>query len=156
MKDLYTKKSNYNSRKAVLYIVSIGFSIFIVFTCYSFYKIYSGVKSVCIEAKHEFQQDCVNSLIAYFKSDIHTSEEKNHAIWALGQLADKKALPFLKEIEKEFNCPGKYKYDSYRCYEIKKAIKWCMKGNATNWMYKNRENWKKKCLKEEMPEMPKM
>lgn len=52
-------------------------------------------------------------------SENHSFEEKNSAVWALGQFADQKALPFLHEIEK--------------------AIKWCKRGNLTSWMYRNIE-----------------
>ncbi len=127
-------------KKFIIYflIIIIFFVILSVFL--SFHAIYTGVKNVCVEAKQEFGQDCVQSLILFIRSDGHSQKQKIHAVWALGQLADKDAIPFLEDLQKEYTCEDDPK-KSKICYEIYKAIKWCTHGNATNWMYKNKEKW---------------
>jgi hypothetical protein len=94
-------------------------------------------------AQKDYKEDCVGSLIKYIQSDKHTFKERNSAIWALGQLADKNALPFLYDLNKSLPEQGKCHYQDYLCkYEVQKAIKWCKQGNITSWMYKNRANWR--------------
>lgn len=76
-------------------------------------------------------------------SDSYSFRARNSAVWALGQLADKKALPFLYELNKSLPEQKKCDYDESICkYEVQKAIAWCEKGNVTNWMYKNQANWR--------------
>jgi len=137
-----TRHRNFKYKRLVLVVAGIGFLVLLFFFCYGSYTIYANVKSVCVQAKQEFGGDCVESLIAYIKSERHTYREKNMAIWALGQLADKKALPFLEEIEKK-TIKESYNLDSQISqHEVKRAIKWCTHGNLTKWMYRNRNNWK--------------
>jgi len=124
----------------ILYVLVIAIFFVILSVIFSFHAIYTGVKNISVEAKMEFGQDCAQSLVLYIQSDDHTEKDKTHAVWALGQLADKDALPFLENLQQEYDCqedPQKSKI----CYEIYKAIKWCTHGNATSWMYKNREKW---------------
>ena len=110
---------------------------------YSFLVIYSGVKINCLKAQNEYKDDCVDSLMRLVKAENKTFREKNSAVWALGQLADKKALPLLYELEKSLPEQGRCGYDRYLCkYEVRKAIKWCEGGNITNWMYKGRQGWR--------------
>ena len=110
---------------------------------YSFYSIYRGVKANCLKAKSEYRQDCVSSLINFAQSENYTFRERNSAIWALGQIADKEALPFLYELNRSLPGEEKCSYDRYLCkYEVQKAIKWCERGNLTSWMYKNHKNWR--------------
>lgn len=102
----------------------------------SFCKIYSDVKMACQKAQQEYHQDRVSSLIEVVKSDKPSFRERNTAIWALGQLADKRALPFLEELDKSLPPQTKCVYGQYLCkYEVQKAIRWCRQGNVTSWMY---------------------
>jgi len=81
-------------------------------------------------------------LIELIKSENHSFKEKNNAVWALGQLADKQALSFLNDIVKTASDEKPCNPDKYLCrYEVEKAIKWCTQGNITSWMYKNRDSW---------------
>ena len=106
------------------------------------YSIYSGVKTTCLRAKAAHPGDCMSALTAYIQSDTHTFRERNKALWALGQLADKKALPFLQELEASYAMVNKCDHNTQVCPdEIYKAIKWSKKGNLTHYMYKNREQW---------------
>lgn len=111
---------------------------------YSFWVIYQDTKTLCLKAQEEYKENCVNSLIKLVQSENKTFKEKNSAIWALGQMADKKALPFLYELDKSLPEQEKCGFDDYLCkYEVQKAIKWCERGNVTNWMYRNRGSWYK-------------
>lgn len=109
---------------------------------YSFFRIRGEVKTACLKAQAEYHEDCVNSLIEYIQSNNHTIRNRNSAVWALGQIADKKALPFLYGLNKTLPEQEKCSYDDCLSkYEIQKAIRWCEKENITNWIYKNRDNW---------------
>ncbi len=133
---MFKKKRNLFIFLVALLIVGL------TFVSYTFFVIYQGVKSNCLEAKSEFKKDCVDSLIEMVKSENKPFRKRNSAIWALGQIADKKALPFLDELSNSLPEQGKCQLDQNLCqYEIQKAIKWCNEGNLTNWMYQNRENW---------------
>lgn len=101
------------------------------------FVIYKEVKEICHEARSEYRLDCVDSLTLLILSEDKSYRQKNSAVWALGQLADRKALPFLQELYTG-SIPNKESLDkSISQYELFKAIKWCQNGNATSWMYKN-------------------
>ena len=127
-------------KKFITYFLIIIIFFVILSVIFSFHAIYTGVKNISVEAKQEFGQDCVQSLILYIRSENHTQKEKIHAVWALGQLTDKRAIPFLEELQEKYNCKNNEKQPKI-CYEIYKALKWCTHGNITNWMYKNNEKW---------------
>ncbi|HLD11298.1 MAG TPA: HEAT repeat domain-containing protein [Patescibacteria group bacterium] len=125
--------------------------LLLTFTCllvisgifYSLFIIQKDVKAACLKAKTFYQKGCVESLIQAVQSDDYSYREKNTAVWALGQIADKKALPFLTELASSLPEQERCHYDEFICaYEVQKAIKWCTQGNVTNWMYRNREQWK--------------
>jgi hypothetical protein len=133
----------FKKKKNFLIFLTIFLIVLIAFISYTFFVVYRGVKNNCLAAKSEFNQDCVNSLLEVVKSEDKTFRKRNSAIWALGQIADKKVLPFLYELNESLPEGEKCQHDRYLCrYEIQKAIKWCEEGNMTNWMYRNREKWK--------------
>jgi len=118
-------------KRIVLWFFGAILIVLIVSVVYSFTIIKKSVVTVTERAKFEHTGDAVDALISYIKSDYPTVKEKNSAIWALGQISDDKALPFLEEIyTSEDN-----KYQKLSKYEMEKAIKWCKKGNLTSWMY---------------------
>lgn len=121
-------------KKKNLFLV-LGF-LFIIFAITSFYRIYSGVKSNCLKARKEFGGECWEALTKVIQSENHNFRERNSAIWALGQIADKESLPFLEDINRS-SPEGKCNHEKFLCkYEVEKAIKWCREGNVTSWMYK--------------------
>ena len=131
------------TKKVVLLLVGALLVGGLILFFYSFLVIYSGVKTNCLKAQNEYKEDCVDSLMRLVKAENKTLREKNSAIWTLGQLADKKALPLLYELEKSLPEQGRCGYDKFLCkYEVEKAIKWCEKGNITNWMYRGRDEWR--------------
>lgn len=108
------------------------------FAASGFFTIYSQVKRVCTLAMTNFKKDCGESLILVLGSVEYNFRAKNSAVWALGQLADKSALPTLRELDSTLTDSRKCRSETTICkYEVEKAIKWCEKGNVTSWMYKN-------------------
>ena len=79
----------------------------------------SEVQNMAKEAQNEFKLDKVESLIAYVESENYTLGQRNNAVWALGNLKDKRALPFLQMLYTGEEC----NHQEALCqYEIKKAI----------------------------------
>ncbi|OGF99572.1 hypothetical protein A2Y99_04370 [Candidatus Gottesmanbacteria bacterium RBG_13_37_7] len=125
-------------RKLVIAVLTGILFLFIVSIFYTFYIIRRDVYKTCRQAKVLSGKNCVQSLIALIRSDTNSYRSRNTAIWALGQLADKNALPFLYELYQSLPEQKKCPYDQFICkYEVQKAIKWCERGNITSWMYKN-------------------
>jgi len=62
-----------------------------------------GVKKICGMATRKFPGDMVEALIMFVDSKengyrAHRYRANNHAFWALAQLGDKRALPFLRNL----------------------------------------------------------
>jgi len=94
------------------------------------------VHDKCDWAIDLYREDCATSLINVVEHDEFSFRERNDAVWVLGQLADKKALPVLKKYYTG-NIPYHESLDeTLSQYELEKAIRWCEKGNATSWMYR--------------------
>ena len=122
-----------NFKKTLGTVLLIGFFIFI----FSMNSIYFTVKTACDESINIFEGDCVEALMQITQSNNFNYEQKNHAIWALGQLADSRGLIVLEKLNEEAK-ENPCKLNEAICkYEVQKAIKWCTKGNLTSWMYKN-------------------
>ncbi len=93
------------------------------------------VKTQCQKARAEYGGSCVESLISVLENKNESFRDKNSAVWALGQLADPKALPALQRYYNG-NIPERESlYQTLSQYELQKAIKWCAQGNITSWMY---------------------
>lgn len=125
-------------KRIILWILVAGLAILLGSACYTFTRIYRQVERITGLAKKEFPGNAVEALGSLITSDTYGFEEKNTAIWALGQLADPEALPVLENLNSvtqddsvPFDRSG-----GLSKYEIEKAIKWCRKGNLTSWMYK--------------------
>ncbi|MBN1822994.1 MAG: hypothetical protein JW803_01600 [Endomicrobiales bacterium] len=104
---------------------------------WSFRTIYSHVADISAQASAEFGAPAADALMMTLQDETRPFRERNRAVWALGQLADRKALPVLKKYYTG-DIPEKEPLDKVLSqYELAKAIKWCEKGNATSWMYKD-------------------
>jgi len=119
----------------IFIIVGIVFSFVVVVG--SFTTIYSSVSKTCNSAKAKYGTDCVNAMIINLESKNTSIEEKNHSIWVLGQLADKNALPVLRNLFTRVPSDNEPLDKEISQYELSKAIHWCEKGNLTSWMYKS-------------------
>ena len=61
------------------------------------------LKKICETATRKYPGDKVEALMMFVQSkeygyDAHLYKANNHAFWALGQLGDKRALPFLRNL----------------------------------------------------------
>ncbi|MBN2087830.1 HEAT repeat domain-containing protein [Candidatus Peregrinibacteria bacterium] len=121
-----------NLKRTIITIVLIGVSFFTL----SLLGMRSDVKTACYEAINIFEGDCTDALIQIVASDDFDYRQKNHAVWALGQLADRKSLDFLLSIYADSSEVIPCDRNSNLCREeLDKAIKWCNNGNITSWMY---------------------
>ncbi len=78
-----------------------------------------GARDRGTAAMREFPGDRVEALVALVESD-RSFGERNRAVWALGQLRDRRALPVLKRYYTGAPCD----HARYLCqYELKKAIR---------------------------------
>jgi len=61
-------------------------------------RIQSDLDRWCMtaQAAHPRPGDDVAALLDYVQSDAHCLRERNHAVWALGQARDRRALPVLE------------------------------------------------------------
>lgn len=119
-------------KRALIYgtLICFAFLLFaFVMICFS---IRSGVKEISAEAAQLYPGDRTEALIAYVKDENRSLRKRNLAVWALGQIGDKRALPVLNQ----FYTGGPCDHNSRLCQgELQKAIKLC-KGsfNATAWL----------------------
>ena len=111
----------------LIVVILAGFS----FICWD---IGIEVKSIAEEASQKYPGDTVDALIAFVDSKDNNTRRRNHAVWALGQLGQKKALPVLvKYYHGGPNDPTR----ELSQYELKKAIKACKGGlNLTAWTWR--------------------
>jgi hypothetical protein len=83
-----------------------------------------GIKKTCGMATRKYPGDNVEALMMFVESkdniyDAHRYRANNHAFWALGQLGDKRALPFLRNLLTGEPC----NHETNLCQgEIKEAI----------------------------------
>lgn len=105
------------------YVIGVGilFVIFVFFvTCT---QIGFEVKRQCESAQGRYGGECVDALMSQV-ADESNQYGKNSAIWALGQLGDKKALPFLEQYDTGEKLPDRENWDEgISQYELRKAIK---------------------------------
>lgn len=125
-------------KKPLIAILLSSVAIVLVVVMYGLFIIYKEVQTTCTTATQKYKKTtCVESLIGVLESDTATPKEKNDAIWALGQMADKRALPTLKAMYKGVPDGREPLNEVVSQYEIAKAIKWCEEGNLTHYMYRN-------------------
>ena len=125
-------------KKMLFWILITLFVVFLGFVAHTFSSIFKSVESITQTARSEFPGDAVHALIDMVNSDRYDYQEKNTAIWAIGQYADPSALPYLEKLNAEIpadNVPFDRKSGLSKM-EIERAIKWCTRGNGTSWMYR--------------------
>jgi len=95
-----------------------------------------GVRDISQSAMEKYSScDEVKALIMFVDSDENSLSERNRAVWALGQIGDKRALEVLRKYYTGKPC----EHEKYLCqYELKKAINLCEGGtNITAFIWKN-------------------
>lgn len=127
-----------NLKTKFLYLLAIGASIFLLFLMITGVWIGHEAKKLCQEAKWEYkQEDCVEALMMTLNDEKQGYRTRNHAIWALGQLGDDRALPVLQKYYTD-NIPDREPLDEMISqYELKKAINLTSGGlNIIAWMWR--------------------
>lgn len=122
-------------KKLAFYALAIGVGVFFLLLIIVSGWIDYGVKKECQKAQKEHAGDCVEALSAFVEDENNTYKERNSAVWALGQLGDRRALPILKKHYSGEEC----QHDKFLCqYELKKAIKLAEGGfNITHFIWGN-------------------
>ena len=109
-------------KRKILFGFLISASLFTFMFIISCTLIGLDVNQRCEIAQDKYAGDCVDALTAYLKDNSNTLKGRNSAIWALGQIGNKKALPTLKSFYTG-NIPDKEPLDeTISQYELKKAI----------------------------------
>lgn len=78
------------------------------------YVVHKEIETMCAKARQKYPGDNVEALTGYFNSEPLNYQERNHVVWTLGELRDKRALPTLE---------GLLRNERYDRYEVEKAIK---------------------------------
>ena len=132
----FMKKTNL--RKIIISVILIGLAAFIILFAISLRMIYSGVKSICEIASNKFESDNVEALISLIESDEFSFKQKNKAIWALGQIGDRRALPLLRKLDTDEIQEKPLDSDKYIVqYSVEKAIRQINSSFiVTRWMYR--------------------
>jgi hypothetical protein len=105
---------------------------------FSLRQIFVGVRGICEIATTLYGGDRVEALIALIESENASFKEKNRAIWALGQIGDRRALPLLHRLDTDEVQPKPYDPDrSIVQYSVEKAIRQIENSFIlTRWMYR--------------------
>lgn len=125
-------------KEKLFYLFAIGVSIFLLFFFITNVWIGYEAKSLCQEAKWEYgKTDCVEALIATLDDENQGYRTRNHAIWALGEFGDSRALPVLQKYYTG-NIPDREPLDgTISQYELKKAVNLASGGlNITSWAWR--------------------
>ena len=109
----------------------IGISVALVVILFASFStveimIGSGVKRFTQHAQEYFPGDRVAALTAMVDCESCAMNDRNHAVWALGQLADPCALPVLEKYYTGEQCDHLHMICQY---ELKKALRRVRGGN---------------------------
>lgn len=128
------QKSRSPMEKLLIYGLPGALAVLLVLYGSIGWSIGSGVKKISVKASSECPGDKITVLIAFVSSEKHSFQERNIAVWALGQLGDKRALPALEKYYTGQPCD----HSKYLCQrELKKAIKLLRGGkNLTAWIWR--------------------
>jgi hypothetical protein len=107
---------------------TLGITVGILFLIYfgGSLMIAQGIRSTSMLAIEQFDGDRIEALIALVDCQNCRLEDRNHAVWALGQLRDKRSLPVLYKYRTGKPCDHSRRICQY---EISKAIRWT-EGNS--------------------------
>lgn len=122
MIDFKDKKQLFN---VAMYIIGLGIMLFLFVFLATCSWIGYGVRNRCEIAQQRYEGDCVEALLSLVQDESANPGDKNHAIWALGQLGDDRALPYLESIYTGYEPgepPGKWDA-AVSQYELSKAVK---------------------------------
>ena len=116
------------NKQTIMYILSISVALFVFIFLLTVNLIGFSVKERCKMAQETYSGDCVESLINYLDDENNSFSSRHSAVWALGQLGDRRALPVLKKYYSGDDS-GNVKMDEDLIQpELKRAIGY-MEGN---------------------------
>lgn len=121
--------------KIVTRLVLTLFGICILGVVALYLTLFIEVRKICTLAKQEYKGVCVESLQNVAVDTTKSFRRRNDAVWALGQMADRRALATLQKLHTGTIPPREPLDATLSQYEIKKAIGWIERGNWTSWMY---------------------
>lgn len=117
--------SNLKKKKLIqpiLFFGAVGVGIILLIIVIAAIWIGSEVKTQCQNAKREYVGDCTEALVQLLQDESQGYRARNDAIWALGQLGDRRALPVLESYYTG-NIPPQESLDqTISQYELRKAV----------------------------------
>lgn len=118
------------NKNLILFLLGLGITLFVFIFLITTNEIGQSVKDKCLVAQEKYSSnDCVDALIQTLENPQEEIGTRNHAIWALGQLGNEKALPFLKSYYTG-KIPEREPWEEVLSqYELKKAINLLEKKN---------------------------
>lgn len=117
-----------NKIALLLYALGVGLILFIFIFLVSVSIIGFSVKENCLLAQQRYSGDCVAALIGYLNDEENDFESRNMAIWALGQLGDRRALGVLESYYTGYEGGRFDRSSGLSQLELKRAIGY-MNGN---------------------------
>ena len=114
-------------KRAIIIVAASLIVVFIGGVTIMMLSINHGIKERIGIAQEKYQGNAEDALIAYLSDTTNSPQDRSDvAIWTLGQIQSRKALPILKEMYNSDpegkTCHGRH--DSVLCqYEIYKAIR---------------------------------
>jgi hypothetical protein len=131
-----------NYIKPLFYLAVVGTSVFLLFFVITCVWIGYEINSVCHRAVQDYpileKSDCTDSLIRLLKDEKRDFHSRNDAIWALGELGERKTLPVLQSFYTG-KIPAREPLNkTISQYELKKAIVLTSGGlNISAWVWRN-------------------
>ena len=125
-------------KERIFYGVAIGTSIMLLLFFILSVWIGFEAKNLCLQARWQYGGDCVSALMAQLDDTDQGFRNRNHAIWALGQIGDVRAMPTLRAHYTGI-IPEREPLDAMISqYELKKAIAQMNGGiNITRFIWKD-------------------
>ncbi len=111
------------NKKFIWYLIGIVVVVLVFVLLVVSAQIGYGVQQRCKAAQAQYNGDCVEALMNQVADETKTSG-KNDAIWALGQLGDRRALSFLQQYDTGETLPERESWEEgISQYELRKAIR---------------------------------
>ena len=119
-----------NTKRLVAYGALVGGSVFLFIFLVTTTWIGFSVREKCELAKEKYEgglsagrQGCTEAMSQYLDDEQNPIGERNHMIWALGQLGEPGALPILEKYYTG-DIPDREPWNSVISqYELRKAVK---------------------------------
>ncbi len=121
----------------LIYAGAIGVGLLLLFIFIANVWIGHEAKNLCQNAKWQYGGDCVTALMAQLDDEHQGFRARNHAIWALGELGDSRALPLLEKYYTGVIPDREPLDETISQYELEKALKLARGGfNMTAWAWR--------------------